>query len=128
MKAIIDGRLPGTNELIGANRSGWKVGAGQKKSYTTYCAACIRKSLHGKSVIPPFRMVDIYITFYEPNGKRDPDNIVGGLKYILDGAVASGAIPDDSQKYIRNIHSHIEVDAKNPRVVVEFKQARVRRK
>jgi len=124
MKVVIEGRLPGTNELVSANRNSWQRGSSQKKNYTLWCEACIKKSLRNKTIIPPYKRVDLYITWYEMNARRDPDNIIGGLKYLLDGAVKSGAIPDDSQKYIRNIHSFIEVDKKHPRVEVEFKEVK----
>lgn len=51
---------------------------------------------------------------------RDPDNITGGQKFILDGLVRGGVIPDDSQKYIAGIIHRFRVDKRKPRVEVEI--------
>lgn len=48
--------------------------------------------------LPEFNKVVIIITWYEPDERRDPDNIMAGQKFILDGLVAAGTIPNDSQK------------------------------
>ncbi len=49
------------------------------------------KPIEGESVI----------TFYWfVSGKHDYDNVRFGAKYILDGMVKSGKLPNDSPKYI----------------------------
>ena len=43
---------------------------------------------------------------------------MAGQKFILDGLVAAGTIPNDSQKYIKRIQHEFDVDKQNPRVEV----------
>jgi Holliday junction resolvase RusA-like endonuclease len=70
--------------------------------------------------LPAYERVVLVITWYEPDRRRDPDNIMAGQKFILDGLVAAGTIPNDSQKYVRGIVHRFKVDRKNPRVEVEI--------
>ena len=118
---VIDGRLPGMNELIAKNRNSWQQGAESKFNNTQWCRLFFMNALRTGNLKPLKKKCDLYVVWYEPNRKRDPDNILAGLKFILDGAVKSGAIPDDSQKYIGEIHSVIRVDTKRPRVEITFK-------
>lgn len=119
MKFDIPGRLPGTNEIIKAAKQGrgkYQPYARMKEEHTT-TATCLAKML------PKFARVDITITWFEPNMRRDPDNIMGGQKFILDGLVGAGTIPDDSQRYINSITHRFEVDREKPRVEIEIEEA-----
>ena len=109
------------NELIAKNRNSWQQGAKSKQNNTQWCRLFFMNALRTGAIKPVKKRQDVYVFWYEPNKKRDPDNILAGLKFILDGAVLAGFLPDDSQKYIRNIFSEIRVDAKRPRVEVTFK-------
>ncbi len=116
MKFDIPGRFPGMNEIIKAAKKGkgkYQPYAIMKEEYTNIVAWLAKK-------LPKYERVKIYITWYEPNARRDPDNITGGQKFILDGLVRAGTIPNDSQKYIANIMHKFEVDREEPRVEVEL--------
>ena len=117
MKFDIEGRLPGLNEMIDAAKQGkgkYQPYALMKEEYTTMIAWIAKK-------MPRFEKVVLIITWYEPDSRRDIDNIAGGgTKFILDGLVAAGTIPNDSQKYVRGIAHRFKVDRKNPRVEVEI--------
>lgn len=117
---VIEGRLDGLNEIIASSRSGWKTGAREKKDLTEWCRYFFLAALKDGRVSPITGRADIDVTWYEFDRRRDHDNILAGLKFILDGAVRAGVLPDDSQKYIRDIHSTVKVDKKNPRVEVRF--------
>lgn len=116
----IPGRLPGTNEIIAAA----KKGKGKYQPYSimksewTHTIAWLAKKL------PAYNRVDIIITWYEPDRRRDPDNITGGTKFILDSLVVAGVIKDDSQRYINSIKHLWGVDRENPRVEVQMEEAR----
>jgi Holliday junction resolvase RusA-like endonuclease len=119
MKFDIPGRLPGTNEIIAAAKKGrgkYQPYAEMKEEYTNMVAWLAKK-------LPKYERVNIHITWNEPNARRDPDNIAGGQKFILDGLVRAGTIPNDSQKYIANIMHKFEVDRQDPRVEVELLKA-----
>lgn len=113
MKFEIPGRLPGLNEIIDAAKRNPHEYARMKETCTAMVAWLATK-------LPEFNKVVIIITWYEPDERRDPDNIMAGQKFILDGLVAAGTIPNDSQKYVRGIVHRFKVDRKNPRVEVEI--------
>lgn len=66
--------------------------------------------------------IELKITWYEPNKRRDVDNIVFAVKFIQDALVASGIIENDSQKYIKKLSHTVEVDKENPRIEVEIRE------
>lgn len=70
--------------------------------------------------LPKFEKAYLVITWFEPDRRRDPDNIMAGQKFILDGLVAAKVIPNDNQKYIVSIIHRFRVDKQNPRVEVEI--------
>ena len=117
----IPGRLAGANEYILANRSHIFAGAKMKKEQNRICA-------EASIVLKPINWpVKITVTWFEPNARRDYDNISFGIKWILDGLVEAGKLPDDRRKWVKGIaHEFPEPDKKNPRVVVwlqEYKEA-----
>ena len=107
----IPGRLPGLNEIIDAAKSHFGEYASMKETYTNMVGWLAKK-------LPTYEKVALIITWYEPDQRRDPDNIMAGQKFILDGLVAAGTIPNDSQKYIKRIQHEFDVDKQNPRVEV----------
>jgi len=114
----IPGRLPGMNEIIAAAKL-------RKRNYKEYAVMKDKNTeqvawLAIQSHIPRFEKAYFIITWYEPDLRRDPDNIMAGQKFILDGLVAAGVLPGDSQKYILGIYHRFKVDRKNPRVEVEI--------
>jgi Holliday junction resolvase RusA-like endonuclease len=113
MKFDIPGRLPGTNEIIEAAKSHYAVYAKMKDEYTNMVAWLAKK-------LPKYNKITLVITWYEPNAKRDIDNIAGGTKFILDGLVRAGTIPNDTQKHIHSLQHVFDVDRENPRVEVEI--------
>jgi len=116
MKFDIEGRLPGLNEMIDAAKKGkgkYQPYSIMKQTYTDMVAWLAKK-------LPAYEKVALIITWHEPDQRRDPDNIMAGQKFILDGLVAAGTIPNDSQKYVRGIVHRFKVDRKNPRVEVEI--------
>lgn len=92
---FINGRFPGLNEYSDAERTHRMVAASMKKEYTDLVASGL-KLLKA----PKFKKVAISFEWYEPNAKRDPDNIVFAKKFILDGMVQYGMIKNDSQRYV----------------------------
>jgi len=113
VKFEIPGRLPGLNEIVAAAKSHFGAYAKMKYEHTTAIAWLAKK-------LPTYKRVVLVITWHEPDRRRDPDNIMAGQKFILDGLVAAGAIPNDSQKYIQGIVHRFRVDKRNPRVEVEI--------
>ena len=114
----IPGRLPSLNDIIAAAKKGkgkYQPYAIMKERYTSEIGWLAKK-------LPAYERVDITITWHEPNRRRDPDNVVGGTKFIMDGLVAGGAIKDDSQRYVNSISHQFEVDREKPRVEIEVQE------
>lgn len=109
---------PGMNEMIKADRTNYHVGNALKQTYTTISqiAASIAVTQHGWQT--PDEPCDITLIWHEPHNRRDPDNIYGGAKFVLDGMRDAGVIKDDKQKYIHQLTNLIDVDKENPGVTV----------
>jgi len=117
MKFDIPGKLPGLNEMIKAAKCG-------KGSYQPYATM---KREYGDMIgwlakkLPPHNIVGIIIKWYEPDSRRDIDNIAaGGTKFIMDALVHAGVIKDDSQKYVKSISHEFYVDKQNAHIEVEI--------
>lgn len=116
---IIPDILPGFNEIIEASRANKYVAAEQKKEYTDLIAWTAKAA-----GIPYMERIDVAIHWYEPNRRRDKDNISAGIKFVLDGLVKAGVIKNDGWKQIGDILHFFDVDRRNPRVEVEITEIR----
>lgn len=118
----IPGRMPDLNDMVRmakAGRGRYQPYAIEKRHRTEEVAWCC-KAAH----IPRMNRVRVKIIWYEPDARRDPDNIIGGgTKPVLDGLVMAGVLDDDSQRYIIGIEHTWGVDKRNPRVVAEIEEA-----
>jgi Holliday junction resolvase RusA-like endonuclease len=112
---IINGTLPSRNDEITANRTHWAKGVKQKKEATERVAwECVRQHLK-----PMQGKCSIRIRCYEPDMRRDSDNVQSGaVKPILDGLKLAGIIKDDSRKYVKLTMLPVELDKENPRIEV----------
>lgn len=119
VKFTIPGRLPGLNDITDAARRNRYESAKLKKEYTELVAWCAKRAR-----LPRFDRVDLVITWYEPNQKRDKDNIMAGQKFILDGLVEAGVLPNDGWKQIGDVTHRFRVDQTNPRIEVELLEIR----
>lgn len=117
-KLVIPGELPSTNDMTKANRYNRYTGGEQKKNHTEQIA-WIAKGYPRIS-----KKVDLVVTWYCKDRKRDPDNIDGGIKFILDGLVTAGVLVNDGWKNIGDITHRHRVDRDNPRVEVELIERR----
>jgi Holliday junction resolvase RusA-like endonuclease len=120
MKFTIPGRLPALNEIINQSKTHWTKYRTLKKEGIELVQFALMQ--HKVKPMPDKRVI-LSIFCYEPNAKRDPDNVFSGAgKIILDALVNSGIITNDSQKYIGGIVYGIATDKINPRIEVEIKK------
>lgn len=117
MKFTIYGRLPSLNEYTLACR-GNKFSANNMKIKA-------EKLILSHARATKLQRIDKYpiklkISWYEPNKRRDIDNVVFSTKFIQDALVKGGYIENDSQKYITKLEHEVYVDNKNPRIEVEI--------
>jgi Holliday junction resolvase RusA-like endonuclease len=111
----IDGKLPGLNDIIRASRSHWSKGAQQKKLWTHGCAMY---AVRLEKITSPCK---IQFAWYEPDKRRDIDNVAAGAKFIIDGLVDAGKLPHDGRDWVRQIvHLFPEPDKKNPRIEIQI--------
>lgn len=67
------------------------------------------------------RPVFMRYTWYEPNRRRDKDNVSSfGRKCIQDAIVKAGVLRNDGWNEIVGFSDRFEVDKKNPRIEVKF--------
>lgn len=85
MKIVIPGELPDLNQMIDASKDHWSEYSKMKKANTDLVTWIAK----GKG---KFKRIDLDITWYCKNKKKDKDNIAAGIKFILDGLVKAGII------------------------------------
>lgn len=119
MKFTIYGRLDGLNEYTSANRTNRFSGAKMKsKNEKIVHQAILENRLHSIQNYP----VELKITWYEKNARRDLDNVSFATKFIQDALVREEILFDDSQKYIQKLTHQVLIDKDNPRIEVEIKE------
>lgn len=115
---VIHGRLPGLNELIDAERRHRQAGAKLKRDAERIVRMYIRQQFRGYRPKTP---VTLYYYYYEPNRRRDLDNIAGfAHKVIQDSLVKEGILANDGWEYIKGFFDSFHVDNKFPRIEVEI--------
>ncbi len=120
MKLTIWGQLPGLNEYIDACRRNKHFGAKLKKDAEDIVTVCARKTLRRWRASGPVFMRYVW---YEPNRKRDKDNISGmGRKIIQDAMVRAGYLRNDGWSEIVGFSDEFYVDKKEPRIEVEIEE------
>jgi Holliday junction resolvase RusA-like endonuclease len=117
-KFTIAGRMEGLNEYTAANRTNPHKGGKMKRKNEDAIIYAIRQQLRGVHIDKP---VLIYYRFYEPNRRRDNDNILScAAKFVQDSLKKAWIIKDDGQKYIPKFYFDTFVDAENPRIEVQI--------
>ena len=112
---IIPGELPDLNEIIEASKNHWGSYSSLKKANTQLVAFCTKQATKQK-----YKKIDLEITWYCKNKRKDKDNIMAGTKFILDGLIAAGVIQNDGWTNIGDIRHKFDVDKQNPRVEVRI--------
>jgi Holliday junction resolvase RusA-like endonuclease len=98
----IPGPMPGRNEQEAAARSNRYVAGAMKKKWTAHC------SMYLADMVMITSVADVECFWVEPNKRRDPDNISGGIKFVLDGMQKAGVIKNDGWKQVRSITHYFE--------------------
>ena len=118
MKLVIPGILPGLNEYIEAERTHRQKGAAMKRKAQRIVELCAKTQLRKFHPTGPVWMKYIW---YEPNKRRDKDNISSfGRKVIQDALVKVGVLESDGWAYVDGFSDRFKVDKKNPRIEIEI--------
>lgn len=114
-KIVVPGRFASLNDFIDANRrthGRWNAGNSMKQKDQKTICSCIPRGLR-------FKRVFIRYMYFEPNTKRDKDNISGYFhKVFQDALVQAGCIPNDGWKVIKGFSDHFDIDTKYPRIEI----------
>lgn len=119
-KLTIPGALPNLNDYITAERTHRQKGAAMKRQAEQVVLLAARKCLRGVRFQGPVTMA---YTWYEPNRRRDKDNVSSfGRKVIQDALVRAGVLPNDGWANIDGFSDAFRVDPKHPRVEVDIQE------
>ena len=119
-RLTIYGRLPGLNDMIEADRRDRRAGNRLKQESQETIRLYILRDLKHLKIEKP---VELHYSFYEPNRRRDLDNISGyAHKVTQDALVASGVLKNDGWANIVGMKDSFFVDARNPRIEVIMKE------
>jgi Holliday junction resolvase RusA-like endonuclease len=112
----IIGRLEGLNNYTAANRTNPYKGSKMKKDAEETIIWQIRQQLRNVHITKP---VLLKYEFYEPNKKRDLDNISSfAHKVIQDSLVKTGILKNDGWEFVTGYSDHFFCDNKNSRIEV----------
>ncbi len=116
----IPGTLPGLNEVVNASRANKYKAAKLKKD----AEELIVWSIKAAKIHPVQDVSFIEFGWFEPNRKRDPDNIVSARKFIMDALQKAGIIETDGWRLFRAgellapFNDLLQVDKTNPHIQV----------
>ena len=122
-KLVINGTLPNLNDYLKAERQTFRKGGSfttkgneLKKDTQELIIWTIRQQLRGLHIDKP---VILKYDFYEPNKRRDLDNISAfAHKVVQDSLVLAGVLKNDGWKEIAGYVDHFYCDRENPRIEV----------
>jgi Holliday junction resolvase RusA-like endonuclease len=114
-KLVIKGEFPGLNKIIDAAKSHYQAYRRMKQDNTNAVAWPAKK-------LPVYEAVELEVTWYCKNRRRDPDNIAAAIKFIFDGLVEAGRLKNDGWKENKGWTNKFKVDKENPRVEIVIKE------
>jgi Holliday junction resolvase RusA-like endonuclease len=115
---LIEGELTALNAYVSAERRNRYIAAKIKKNETGYCQEVAEKSeLKLQETDFPCALI---ITWYVKNKRKDADNIAFAKKFILDGLVEAGVLPNDNRKYVQGFTDIVKEDKERQRIEITF--------
>ena len=114
---VIDGQLPNLNDYTKACRTNRYAGAKMKADAEKIIGFYILRQLCGVSFK---NTVKLSFRWYEPNKRRDLDNICFAKKFILDALVGNGIIVADGWNGVAGFTDQFFIDKENPRIEVDI--------
>ena len=117
---MIPGKLDNLNDYITACRTNQYKGAKVKHKNENRVIQAIYEQLGRLRIKKPVYMT---YTWYEPNKRRDLDNVSSfGRKVIQDALVETRVLENDGLKNIVGFQDNFYIDADNPRVEVVIRE------
>ena len=120
---FIPGPLPGLNEILDATKRRGNKYSLKGKSWSGY--ADMHKHWAELTAwkakrLPRMQSAWIVFRWKEKHTRRDPDNIAAAKKFLLDGLVMAGTLPDDGWAHVLGWNDVFEVNPQRPGVVIEL--------
>ena len=109
--------MPNLNDYTKACRTNKFAGSKMKKEAEQFIGYEIKRQLKGQSILGT---AELKFRWYEPNRKRDLDNVCFAKKFILDALVSNKVIESDGWQGVRGFTDEFYVDKDNPRIEVEI--------
>lgn len=120
VKLMIPGKLDNLNDYITACRTNQYKGAKVKHKNENRVIQAIYEQLGRLRIKKPVYMT---YTWYEPNKRRDLDNVSSfGRKVIQDALVETRVLENDGWKNIVGFQDNFYIDVDNPRVEVVIRE------
>ena len=115
-RLVIDGKLAGLNDYINASRANRNYGNRLKREAEDIVIISIYQQLRGLRIEKP---VFMKYRWYEPNEKRDRDNVSSmGRKVIQDALVETKVLKNDGWNDVVGFSDEFYIDRSNPRIEV----------
>lgn len=114
---VIEGQLDNLNDYTKACRAYKMAGAQMKKRNERIISAYIQQQLKDFKIDGT---AELHFRWYEPNRKRDLDNICFAKKFILDALVSSGVLIADGWRGVAGFTDTFFVDKEFPRIEVDI--------
>lgn len=113
----INGTLVNLNDYTKACRTNRYLGAEMKKRMESIVSSHIFQQLDGVQFNEPVRLS---FRWYEPNKKRDLDNICFAKKFVLDALVKNGVLVNDGWEWVKGFTDEFFIDREFPRIEVDI--------
>jgi Holliday junction resolvase RusA-like endonuclease len=111
----VEGKFPGMNNIVAASKTHYAVYAKMKKENTELFQVATAN-------FPKFdKPVSITFTWFYRNINRDPDNMMAAQKFVLDGLVKSGCLPNDTGREIAALN-HIFIHGEKDGLQIEIEE------
>jgi len=114
VRFVVPGKLPSMNQFISANRTSVHVGNNMKQNSEKIIMNYIPKWATFE------KKVFITYNFYEPDKRRDHDNIASFfIKVCQDSLVKKGVLHNDGWANMVGFSVQFHIDKKNPRIEID---------
>lgn len=97
-------KLPSLNQVNESNRANRYAGNKMKQETENDIAKCIRAAKSTGLLESHYEgRVVVMVDWWEPNNRRDVDNVKSANKFVLDALVKTGILTNDGPKYVKDI-------------------------